>query len=111
MCLCLFSQENKTLEQTVYILLEAGWFVGGFVAFVFDNILPGTSVERGMESWRRQLTRHTVKFEEDRESPSNDIYDLPWFSKRKARWWFKYVPFLPSFDEELINWQNIKHKV
>ena len=85
--------------------------MSGTCAFLLDNLLPATSVERGLDSWRRQLGRATVKFADETEEVTTDLYGLPQFRKVKQRWWFKYVPFFPSFDEELMNWQNIKHKI
>lgn len=33
---------NSTVDQIIEVLLSTSMFVGGFVAFVLDNLLPGT---------------------------------------------------------------------
>ncbi|XP_076452283.1 solute carrier family 23 member 1-like [Babylonia areolata] len=42
------------MDQILGVLLSTSMFVGGFVGFVLDNLLPGTDEERGLTHWREE---------------------------------------------------------
>lgn len=68
--------------------------VGGGIALLLDNIIPGTLEERGILKWRSLVTsQHGTSM------ASVHVYDLPFgFSKT---WKFsKYIPFLPYYDDK-----------
>ncbi|ELK35565.1 PREDICTED: solute carrier family 23 member 1 isoform X1 [Myotis davidii] len=39
------------LDQVIQVLLTTGMFVGGFLAFILDNTIPGSLEERGFLAW------------------------------------------------------------
>ncbi|WP_440006487.1 uracil-xanthine permease family protein [Halomicrococcus sp. SG-WS-1] len=42
---------TKVVADTVYVIGGTGMAVGGLVAFLLDNTIPGTRKERGLEAW------------------------------------------------------------
>ena len=65
--------------------------VGGLVALILDNILPGTAKERGILEWNKVATGDT-----NQTTASIHVYDLPFGFA--SRWKFaKYLPFLPYY--------------
>ncbi|KPP73653.1 hypothetical protein Z043_107241 [Scleropages formosus] len=42
------------LDQIITVLLTTEMFVGGFLAFVLDNTIPGTKKERGLLDWKAE---------------------------------------------------------
>jgi len=52
----------KVVADTVYVVGGTGMAVGGLVAFVLDNTVPGTREERGLDEWD-QLTEADEEFE------------------------------------------------
>ncbi|KAK7499327.1 hypothetical protein BaRGS_00009302 [Batillaria attramentaria] len=48
------STGSSIADQIVEVLLSTSMFVGGFVGFVLDNLLPGTELERGLILWRHE---------------------------------------------------------
>lgn len=71
--------------------------IGGSIAFLLDNIIPGTAEERGIRQWRM--------FEGKDDSPVSNmasihVYDLPFGFTNKWKI-AKYLPFLPYYDEDI----------
>ena len=68
--------------------------VGGIVASILDNTIPGTDEERGLVTWEQlqlpdengeQIGRASIK-----------VYDLPFGLNRLSSYEVaKYLPFLP----------------
>ena len=42
---------TELISQTVFVIAGTGMAIGGIVAFVLDNTMPGTREERGLEEW------------------------------------------------------------
>ncbi|XP_036184491.1 solute carrier family 23 member 1-like isoform X3 [Myotis myotis] len=58
------------LDQVIQVLLTTGMFVGGFLAFLLDNTIPGSLEERGFLAWNQaQGSEDTTRVLE--------IYGLP----------------------------------
>ena len=71
--------------------------IGGGIAFLLDNIIPGTAEERGITKWQM--------FEEKNDSPFSNVasihvYDLPFGFANKWKI-AKYLPFLPYYQEDI----------
>ncbi|KAL8606081.1 hypothetical protein ACOMHN_044417 [Nucella lapillus] len=43
---------NTNADQAIHIILGTPMFLGGLVALILDNTVPGTDAERGMLSWK-----------------------------------------------------------
>ncbi|KAG7273152.1 hypothetical protein CRUP_034550, partial [Coryphaenoides rupestris] len=80
------------VDQVLNVLLTTAMFVGGSVAFVLDNTIPGTPEERGIG----KLKRGTGPIASELESMRS--YDLPFgmaFIRRHTV--FQHVPISPTF--------------
>lgn len=76
--------------------------VGGCVAVILDNTIPGTPEERGLTVWRKMAS--------DKDSPGiqnyapMSIYDLPFGLNRLSSFKFaKYIPCLPYYPKNTRN--------
>lgn len=80
------------VDQILTVLLTTEMFVGGGIAFILDNTIPGTQEERGLVQWKAGA--HA-----DRTTAANlKSYDFPFgMSVVKRIEWFKYVPVCPVF--------------
>ncbi|KAI1882557.1 hypothetical protein AGOR_G00251970 [Albula goreensis] len=79
-----------SIDQVLNVLLTTAMFVGGSVAFVLDNTIPGTPEERGI----RKLKRGSG----GSELEGLRSYDLPFgmdFLRRHRV--FQYLPISPTF--------------
>ncbi|XP_061784304.1 solute carrier family 23 member 2 isoform X1 [Nerophis lumbriciformis] len=80
------------IDQVLNVLLTTAMFVGGSVAFILDNTIPGSSEERGIRKLKRGLGLGASELEGMRS------YDLPFgmdFIRRHDV--FKYLPISPTF--------------
>ncbi|XP_072562422.1 solute carrier family 23 member 1 [Paramormyrops kingsleyae] len=81
------------LDQIITVLLTTEMFVGGFLAFVLDNTVPGTREERGLLDWTaddRPSSQATV---------SLSTYDFPVGMDCVRRTSFlRYLPISPTFQ-------------
>ncbi|XP_005098105.1 solute carrier family 23 member 1 [Aplysia californica] len=73
------------VDQILTVLLSTSMFVGGFIGFLLDVTLPGTLKERGMLTWRSEVTSND-KGEMVAENRCDDkgqshIYDIPFLQK------------------------------
>uniref|UniRef100_A0A8C0GKB8 Solute carrier family 23 member 1-like n=1 Tax=Chelonoidis abingdonii TaxID=106734 RepID=A0A8C0GKB8_CHEAB len=59
------------LDQVIQVLLTTGMFVGGFLAFILDNTIPGSQEERGLLAWKETCQ------EECDETRVLEVYSLP----------------------------------
>lgn len=69
-----------------------------------DSSCPGTDEERGIIKWREQIHEEpvTADSEEGALHPTS-CYDIPIITKYLHRQsWARYVPFLPTFDESMV---------
>ncbi|XP_072015865.1 solute carrier family 23 member 1-like [Amphiura filiformis] len=85
------------LDQVIVVLLTTGMFIGGVLAFILDNIIPGTIEERGLVAFSRQYK------EDDDEINSLDVYDLPFgMTLLRQLKWTQYIPFSPTYARKRI---------
>ncbi|XP_038558382.1 solute carrier family 23 member 2 isoform X3 [Micropterus salmoides] len=80
------------IDQVLNVLLTTAMFVGGSVAFILDNTIPGTPEERGIGRLKRGSGVSATELEGMRS------YDLPFgmdFIRRYPI--FKYFPISPTF--------------
>ncbi|KAL7884060.1 hypothetical protein AOLI_G00068300 [Acnodon oligacanthus] len=80
------------IDQVLNVLLTTAMFVGGSVAFILDNTIPGTPEERGI----RKLKRGTGPSASELEGMRS--YDLPFgmdFLRRHHI--FRHLPISPTF--------------
>ena len=79
--------------------------VGGIIACLLDNLIPGTPEERGIKKWRKLVAGQTIK-----NVASIHVYDLPFGVAN--RWKIsKFVPFLPYHDEPVKNVKTAENGV
>ncbi|XP_056358141.1 solute carrier family 23 member 1 isoform X1 [Oenanthe melanoleuca] len=80
------------LDQILTVLLTTEMFVGGTIAFVLDNTIPGTQEERGLVQWKAGA--HS----DSSSSASLRSYDFPvgMGAVRRSRW-LRSVPICPVF--------------
>ncbi|NWI62111.1 S23A1 protein, partial [Todus mexicanus] len=80
------------LDQILTVLLTTEMFVGGTIAFVLDNTIPGTQAERGLVQWKAGAHSDSAS------SASLRSYDFPFgmSAVRRSRW-LKHVPICPVF--------------
>ncbi|GCB76296.1 hypothetical protein scyTo_0017447 [Scyliorhinus torazame] len=79
------------VDQVLNVLLTTAMFVGGCVAFLLDNTIPGTIEERGLRKWKAGVPGA-------QSVDSKDTYNLPFGMKylRKHKL-FSYLPISPTF--------------
>ncbi|XP_056628713.1 solute carrier family 23 member 2 isoform X1 [Triplophysa dalaica] len=88
------------IDQVLNVLLTTAMFVGGSVAFVLDNTIPGSPEERGI----RKMNRRNNASKRD----GMDSYDLPFgmdFLRRHRI--FQYLPISPTFAG--YQWSVLTH--
>ncbi|NXF09841.1 S23A1 protein, partial [Smithornis capensis] len=80
------------LDQILTVLLTTEMFVGGTIAFVLDNTIPGTQEERGLVQWKAGAHSDSTG------SVSLRSYDFPFgmSAVRRVRW-LRHVPVCPVF--------------
>ncbi|XP_069120624.1 solute carrier family 23 member 1-like [Argopecten irradians] len=94
------------LDQALVVLLSTAMFVGGMLAFILDNTVPGTDEERAILLWRNQALSGNDDDDNTGDSAATDgsIYDLPLITSFLHRHkWCRYVPFLPTFEYENLS--------
>ncbi|XP_030068347.1 solute carrier family 23 member 1 isoform X2 [Microcaecilia unicolor] len=80
------------VDQILTVLLTTEMFVGGCIAIIMDNTMPGTAEERGLVQWRAGA--HADR------GMCQDIhsYDFPFGMNMVKKFQaFKYVPICPVF--------------
>uniref|UniRef100_A0AAY4D6F9 Solute carrier family 23 member 2 n=1 Tax=Denticeps clupeoides TaxID=299321 RepID=A0AAY4D6F9_9TELE len=90
------------VDQVLNVLLTTAMFVGGSVAFVLDNTIPGSPEERGIRQLKRGSAAHGAA-----ELGSLSSYDLPFgmdFLRRHRV--FQYLPISPTFAG--YQWQVLR---
>uniref|UniRef100_A0A8C3RU50 Solute carrier family 23 member 1 n=1 Tax=Chelydra serpentina TaxID=8475 RepID=A0A8C3RU50_CHESE len=80
------------LDQVIRVLLTTGMFVGGFLAFILDNTIPGSQEERGLLAWKETC------LEECDEMRVLEVYSLPFGIGTKfcTSSWVQYLPTCPK---------------
>uniref|UniRef100_A0A674PQ06 Solute carrier family 23 member 2 n=1 Tax=Takifugu rubripes TaxID=31033 RepID=A0A674PQ06_TAKRU len=87
------------IDQVLNVLLTTAMFVGGSVAFILDNTIPGSPEERGLRKLKRGSGLSAAELEGMR------TYDLPFgmdFLRRHRI--FKYIPISPTFNGYQWGW-------
>lgn len=78
---------NDDLDNVICVVGGTSMFVGGLLAFILDNTIPGTPEERGLLTWNR---------DEDNREKDISAYDMPriqpWLNKFP---WLRYIPICP----------------
>lgn len=80
------------VDQILTVLLTTEMFVGGCLAFILDNTVPGSPEERGLIQWKAGAHANSDM------SASLKSYDFPFgmgMVKRTA--FFRYIPICPVF--------------
>ena len=91
------------LDQIFTVLLKTSMAVGGIIACLLDNLIPGTPEERGIKKWRNLAVGQTAK-----HVASIHVYDLPFGIANKWKL-SKFLPFLPYYNESLTNPENAEN--
>ncbi|CAG5117960.1 unnamed protein product [Candidula unifasciata] len=63
------------LDRVIAVVLGTSMFVGGVMAFLLDNTVPGTIEERGIEKWRCETEFETEINEEDVDTGNQSQQD------------------------------------
>ncbi|KAJ7417589.1 Solute carrier family 23 member 2 [Pitangus sulphuratus] len=59
------------IDQVLNVLLTTAMFVGGCVAFILDNTIPGSPEERGIRKWKKGVGKGSKSLD------GMETYDLP----------------------------------
>ncbi|KAM6056019.1 solute carrier family 23 member 1 isoform 1-T1 [Chlamydotis macqueenii] len=80
------------LDQILTVLLTTEMFIGGTIAFILDNTIPGTQEERGLVQWKAGAHSDSTARAGLRS------YDFPFgmSAVRRSRW-LTLVPICPVF--------------
>nr|XP_021507115.1 solute carrier family 23 member 2 [Meriones unguiculatus] len=80
------------IDQVLNVLLTTAMFVGGCVAFILDNTIPGTPEERGIKKWKKGVSKGNKSLD------GMESYNLPFGMNiiKKYRC-FSYLPISPTF--------------
>ncbi|XP_048474633.1 solute carrier family 23 member 2-like [Rhincodon typus] len=79
------------VDQVLNVLLTTAMFVGGCVAFLLDNTIPGTIEERGLRKWKAGMVA-------TKSLDSKETYNLPFGMALMKRYKvFSYLPISPTF--------------
>nr|XP_045363913.1 solute carrier family 23 member 1 isoform X2 [Camelus bactrianus] len=80
------------VDQILTVLLTTEMFVGGCLAFILDNTVPGSPEERGLIQWKAGAHANSEV------STSLKSYDFPiGMNKVKRTAFLKYIPICPVF--------------
>ncbi|XP_076348510.1 solute carrier family 23 member 1-like [Tachypleus tridentatus] len=94
---------NDAANQLITVLLNTSMFIGGLIAFVLDNSIPGTDEERGVIRWREQGLEHNTTEDDLLTLSSPSTYDLPFGMNVIKRYKiFKYIPISPTYDQNIF---------
>ncbi|XP_024940819.1 solute carrier family 23 member 2 isoform X2 [Cephus cinctus] len=92
---------NDIADSVITVLLSTTILVGGVVGCLLDNIIPGTSEERGLDAWANEmaLTVDTPDVDEDTDKEYiRNTFDFPIGMNLLRRWkWTSYLPFSPTY--------------
>ncbi|RDD39403.1 Solute carrier family 23 member 2 [Trichoplax sp. H2] len=89
------------LNQIIVVLLSTSMAVGGILAFILDNTIPGTLEERGMHVWLKEAGSNSAR-DKRIQAEIRRVYDLPFgltkfFHKASCT---RYLPFCPPRHED-----------
>lgn len=102
---------SPELDQIIVVLLSTSMAVGGLLAFILDNTIPGTQKERGMLVWHQQVGSMSDIDQEARDEIRR-VYDLPFgLTKLVHRLsCTKYLPFCPPRHDDTDQTVDIEMK-
>ncbi|KAK3101738.1 hypothetical protein FSP39_005980, partial [Pinctada imbricata] len=85
------------LDQVLQVLMGTAILIGGIIAFILDNTLPGTQEERGILKWLGNTE------EDDAEDRVEVNYDIPLVTRLLERVkCCSYFPISPTFHKESV---------
>ncbi|XP_076348388.1 solute carrier family 23 member 1-like [Tachypleus tridentatus] len=94
---------NDVANQLITVLLNTSVFVGGLIAFVLDNSIPGTDEERGLIKWRKQGLELNGSEGDQVTLLSPPTYDLPFGMNLIKRYKIlKYIPISPTYNQNSL---------
>ncbi|XP_040831461.1 solute carrier family 23 member 1 isoform X1 [Ochotona curzoniae] len=80
------------VDQILTVLLTTEMFVGGCIAFILDNTVPGSPEERGLIQWKAGA------HDSSETSASLKSYDFPFgMGMLKRITFLRYIPICPFF--------------
>ncbi|EDV23956.1 uncharacterized protein TRIADDRAFT_26431, partial [Trichoplax adhaerens] len=95
----------KELDQIIVVLLSTNIAIGGLVALILDNVIPGTLEDRGMHIWHQESSKASNQMSNEYVKEMKRTYDLPFglsnfFHKFTCT---KYLPFCPPRYDDLTD--------
>ncbi|XP_046481884.1 solute carrier family 23 member 2 isoform X2 [Neodiprion pinetum] len=82
---------SDIFDSVITVLLSTTILVGGGLGCLLDNIIPGTSEERGLEAWAKEMALTD-------ETPEDD-------ETGRTTWkWTSYLPFSPTYKPNQRWW-------
>ncbi|CAD6236875.1 GSCOCG00008275001-RA-CDS [Cotesia congregata] len=96
---------NEIADGVITVLLSTTILVGGFVGCFLDNIIPGTSEERGLDAWANEMA---LNFDEADDKTDGEYipntFDFPVGMTLLRKWkWTSYLPFMPTYRPRARN--------
>lgn len=109
---------SPAVDQVIFVLMSTSMFVGGVVAIILDNTIPGTDEERGVLKWlhnnAQKMTGHNIDSSDSGCDSGGACYDLPAKINNyiMAVRWLQYIPISPSYTESNLRekMQHLTHK-
>ena len=89
------------LDQIIVVLLSTSMAVGGLLAFILDNTIPGTQQERGMLVWHKEAGKIS-SLDQNAQDELRRIYDLPFGLTKLIHKvsCTRYLPFCPPRHDD-----------
>ncbi|KAI0243339.1 Solute carrier family 23 member 1 [Lamellibrachia satsuma] len=94
---------NAAVSQAAIILLRTSMIVGGVIAFILDNAIPGTLEERGMcrqsgSAAVDEAKQDETSFQQKDSDENIATYDMPFgMAVIRRLEWLRYVPISPTY--------------
>jgi len=91
---------SSAADQIFTVLLSTSMFVGGAIAMLLDNTVPGTKEERGLITWAANSKSESKDNQGDEENLNS--YDFPCgMTLLRKLSWLRFCPVCPSWDNKL----------
>ncbi|KAJ8039465.1 Solute carrier family 23 member 1 [Holothuria leucospilota] len=90
---------SAVVDQVLNGILGSGMFIGGVAACILDNIIRGTTEEKGL-NWREEMAGLVDDDLDDKDEEDKKLrcYDLPFAMNWIRRThWMRYFPLSPTF--------------
>lgn len=90
---------SAVVDQVLNVVFGSGMFVGGVGACILDNIIRGTTEEKGL-NWREEMAGLVDDDVDDKKEEDKKLrcYDLPFgMNWIRRTHWMKYFPLSPTF--------------